>query len=120
MGEPALASPVEEGVWVRACRYDDILPESGVAVLLGGVQIAVVRAGGAVYAISNFDPFSHAYVISRGIVGDKGGVAKIASPVYKQNFALDSGRCLDDPSVSIPVYPVRVSDGFVEILLIPE
>ena len=41
---------------------------------------------------------------------------KIASPIYKQTFDLRSGACLDDPSVSIAVYGVRVREGRVEIL----
>jgi len=74
-----------------------------------------VRAGGRVYAIDNFDPFSRAYVLSRGIVGDKEGAPKIASPIYKQSFDLRTGVCLDDPSVSIAVWEVRVRDGRVEV-----
>ena len=36
-------------------------------------------------------------MISRGIVGDRGGVPKIASPIFKQSFDLRTGQCLDDP-----------------------
>ncbi|CAN98663.1 MULTISPECIES: nitrite reductase small subunit NirD [Sorangium] len=104
-------------VWVDVCGVEDIIPNTGVCALVGKRQIALVRVGEGeeVYAISNFDPFSKAFVLSRGIVGDKGGVPKIASPIYKQNFDLRSGRCLDDPGVSIPVYPLRIRDGRVEI-----
>ena len=38
---------------------------------------------------------------------------KVASPIYKQSFDLRTGRCLDDPSVSVRTFPVRVSDGRV-------
>ncbi|XXS98806.1 nitrite reductase small subunit NirD [Sorangium sp. So ce302] len=103
--------------WIDVCGVEDIIPNTGVCALVGKRQIALVRVGEGeeVYAISNFDPFSKAFVLSRGIVGDKGGVPKIASPIYKQNFDLRSGQCLDDPGVSIPVYPLRVRDGRVEI-----
>jgi nitrite reductase (NADH) small subunit len=101
--------------WVDVCDVDDVRPATGVAALLPqGDQIAVVRTReGHFHAISNFDPFSHAYVISRGIVGDRNGVPKIASPIYKQNFDLRTGACLDDPTVVLPVYPVRVVSGRV-------
>jgi len=102
--------------WVDVCALDDIVPETGVCALVGARQIAIVRAGDGVYAVDNFDPFSKAYVLSRGIVGDHGGVPKISSPIYKQSFDLRSGVCLDDPSVSIEVYSVRVRDGRVEVL----
>jgi len=71
---------------------------------------------GSVHAVGNIDPFSGAAVMSRGIVGDRGGCATVQSPLLKQAFSLEDGCCLDDPTVSVPVYPVRVtSDGFVEI-----
>ncbi len=104
---------VDEPDWVDACALDDITPDTGVAALVGGRQIAIVRVGdGAeVYAVDNFDPFSHAFVIARGIVGDRGGVPKIASPIFKQSFDLRTGQCLDDPAVRLPSYAVRLTDG---------
>ena len=102
--------------WTPVCRLDRLQPERGAAALLGDVQVALVRTpDGAVFAIGNVDPFSGAAVLSRGIVGDRGGVPTIASPVYKQAFDLRTGRCLDDPDVSVPTYPVRVTDGALEV-----
>ena len=117
----AVAVQVEESAlaWLDVCALDDILPDTGVAALVGGRQIALVRVGegagdGAeVYALDNFDPFSHAFVIARGIVGDRQGVPKIASPIFKQSFDLRTGQCLDDPAVRLTSYPVRVVEGRV-------
>lgn len=53
--------------------------------------------------------------MSRGILGDRQGVLKVASPIYKQNFDLKTGVCLDDETVSLPVYPVQVVDNQVQI-----
>ena len=115
-----LSHPLTSG-WQPVCALEDIAPNTGVCALLAGQQIAVVRVGQGeqVHAISNFDPFSKAFVLSRGIVGDRHGVAKIASPMYKQNFDLRTGQCLDDPTVAIPCYQARVRDGQVEVLLPP-
>jgi nitrite reductase (NADH) small subunit len=107
-----------EGVlsWLAVCALEDIVPDTGVAVLVSDAQVALVRVGAAdVYAISNFDPFSKAFVISRGIVGDKGAVPKIASPIYKQSFDLRTGQCLDDEAVCLPTWPVRLREGQIEI-----
>ena len=106
-----------ERPWTRVCALDDILPNTGVCGLIGLEQVAVFRVGEGteLYAIGNFDPFSRANVLSRGIVGDRGGRLKVASPIYKQNFALATGECLDDPDVSVPTYDVRVSNGIVEV-----
>jgi nitrite reductase (NADH) large subunit len=109
--EPAVEFREETPV----CRIAELQPDRGVAALLpGGDQVAVFRTQEEVYALSNVDPFSGAPVLSRGIVGDRGGVPVAVSPVYKQAFDLRTGVCVDDPSVSVPVYPVKVDqDGTV-------
>ena len=101
--------------WVDVCAIDDLVLDRGVCALVGPEQVAVFRVSpdGALYAVSNYDPFSGAFVLSRGIVGSKGDAPKVASPVYKQGFDLRTGRCLDDPSVSVMTFPVRAVDGRV-------
>jgi nitrite reductase (NADH) small subunit len=105
--------------WVEICRLERITPGTGVAAMVRNQQIAVIRArdGVAVYALSNFDPFSRAFVIARGIIGDREGIPKIASPIFKQTFDLRTGECLDDPRVRLPVFPTRVRDGRIEVLV---
>ncbi|MGH3943019.1 MAG: nitrite reductase small subunit NirD [Pseudonocardiaceae bacterium] len=103
-------------LWTPVCGYDDLIPERGVAALVDGRPVAIFRThDGALHALSNVDPFSGASVLSRGIVGDRGGRATVASPIYKQAFELATGVCLDDPDVSVPTYVVRVIDGVVQI-----
>ena len=98
-------------VWTNACAYDHLIPGRGVGVLLDdGSQAALFRLDdGSLHALGNIDPFSGAAVLSRGIVGDRGGRATVQSPILKQAFALDNGCCLDDPRVSVAVYQVRLT-----------
>jgi nitrite reductase (NADH) small subunit len=105
-------------VWTTACAYDFLIPNRGVGVLLpDGAQAALFRLDdGSLHAVGNIDPFSGAAVMSRGIVGDRGGRATVQTPIKKQAFALDDGSCLDDPEVSLPVYATRITtDGIVEV-----
>ncbi len=105
-------------IWTTACAYDRLLEGRGVGVLLDdGSQAALFRLDdGTLYAVGNVDPFSGAAVMSRGIAGDRAGRPTVQSPIKKQAFALDDGVCLDDPSISLPVYAVRhTADGYVEI-----
>lgn len=105
-------------VWTHACAYDHLIPGRGVGVLLDdGTQAALFRLDdGSVHAVGNVDPFSGAAVLSRGIVGDRGGRVTVQSPILKQAFSLEDGYCLDDPEISVPVYAVRVTDdGFVQV-----
>jgi nitrite reductase (NADH) small subunit len=101
--------------WVDVCAVDDLVLDRGACALVGDTQVALFRLSpnGDLYALSNFDPFSKAFVLSRGIVGDRKGVPKIASPVYKQSFDLRTGECLDDPQVRVPTFEVRVERGRV-------
>ncbi len=99
--------------WFDACAIDQILPNTGVACLIAGRQIALFRVGDAVFGIDNYDPFSRANVIARGIVGSRAGQLKVASPMYKQSFSLETGACFDDPSVCLETFPVRISEGRV-------
>ncbi len=102
--------------WETVCAYGRLLPERGVAALIGEVQVAIFRLhDGSVHAVGNVDPFSCAAVMSRGIVGDRAGVPTVASPIYKQVFSLLDGTCLDDADVTLPSYPVRVDDGAVQV-----
>ncbi|MEM6252302.1 MAG: nitrite reductase small subunit NirD [Cyanobacteria bacterium P01_D01_bin.156] len=103
--------------WIAICPLDAIAPNTGVNALVGTNQVAIFRIGETdeIYAIDNFDPFSKAFVMSRGIIGDRKGVLKVASPIYKQNFNLKTGACLDDDSVKLASYPARLVDGQVEV-----
>ncbi|MBA0127957.1 nitrite reductase small subunit NirD [Haloechinothrix sp. YIM 98757] len=101
--------------WTRVCSVDAVPQAGGVAALLpGGVQAAVFRVpSGAVYALSNIDPFSGAAVLARGIVGDTNGVPFVASPLHKERFDLRTGECLDDASVRVSSFDVLLDDGVV-------
>jgi len=107
---------LREAMATRVCPLEDIVPNAGVAALVDGEQVAVFRLGDdSVHALGNRDPFSGANVLSRGIVGDLKGELVVASPVYKQHFSLRTGLCMEDETVRIPVYRVRVEDGFVVV-----
>jgi nitrite reductase (NADH) small subunit len=119
---------LETAVWTTVCRLEDLAPERGAAALLDAEQVALFRlVDGRVLAVQQHDPFSDAFVLSRGIVGsrlvDGADVPTIASPMYKQVFDLTTGRCLDvagkaparDLAPDLRTWPVRVSGGVVEV-----
>ncbi|MFC5062043.1 nitrite reductase small subunit NirD [Actinomycetospora atypica] len=102
--------------WTAICPLDKLQPERGVAALVAGEPVAVFRThDDRLFALHNVDPFSGASVLSRGIVGDLGGVAVVASPLHKQHFALETGAALEDESAVVATYPVRVVNGTVEV-----
>jgi nitrite reductase (NADH) small subunit len=112
----ALPSYESSASWISVCPLAAIVPDTGAVALIGGQQIALFRLhDDRVFAIGNRDPFTGAQVLSRGLVGDRAGVVKVASPLHKQSFALETGECLDDPSRRVPTFAARVRDGMIEI-----
>lgn len=111
--------------WIDICSVDDLQPDSGVCALVEGRQVAVFSipgqgGGQEVYAIGNYDPFGKANVLSRGLCGDINGQPVVASPLYKQHFNLNTGVCLEDETVTIPAYPVRIENGSVQVSMVEQ
>jgi len=109
------AQPTDD-VWTPICEVDKLPADRGVTALVRGHAVAVfLTPDGSVYAIGNHDPFSRVTTLGRGIVGTRGDDPFVASTAARQAFDLRTGRCLDDASVSVPAYAVRVVDGVVHV-----
>lgn len=99
--------------WTDVCALEQIPVNGGVCALVGKEQVALFRLPqNQLFAISNFDPFARANVLSRGLLGNRivGGKSrlKVASPLLKHNFDLETGECLDDPTIRIKTYQVKI------------
>jgi nitrite reductase (NADH) small subunit len=105
-------------VWVALCRVDELEPLWGEAALVGDRQFALfLIPDGRLYAVSNQDPATGSFVLSRGIVGSKGDRPTIASPLHKEVYDLETGECYGSPELSLPTFPVRVLEGIVQVCL---
>lgn len=103
---------------VAVCALEAVRREAGVCALVAGEAVAVFRThDDRVFALGNLDPATGASVLSRGIVGDRtvdGAVVPfVASPLLKHPYSLLDGVCLDDATLRVPTYEVRVADGLV-------
>jgi len=108
------AALVPEPAWVAVCTVDRLWVDRGAAALVDGEQVALFRlADDTIWAVGHRDPFTGANVIARGLVGSRGDVPTVASPLHKQVFDLRTGRCLDDPDVTLGHWDVRVVDDVV-------
>lgn len=102
--------------WYEVCEYGRLRPEFGVRALVEGRHVALFRTRDEqLFAVADIDPFCGASVISRGIVGDRGGEPTVSSPMLKQVFSLRTGQCLDDAEVRLTTYPVRCAGDVVEV-----
>jgi NAD(P)H-dependent nitrite reductase small subunit len=105
--------------WTRICPLEELPDGEGVCALIGARQIALFRIAEAIYALDNFDPAGGANVLSRGILGEVHGERVIASPLYKHHYSLATGRCLEDASASVNVYPARIEQGAIWVEVEP-
>ncbi len=115
---PPSAGPQD---WTDLCSQSDLVAKSGVVAWYEGSQIALFYVpptqtdSARVYALDNHDPFSHANIIGRGLIGDIKGQRVVASPLYKQHFRLEDGQCLEDGTVMLRTWDARLVGGKVQI-----
>ncbi|WP_292602276.1 MULTISPECIES: nitrite reductase small subunit NirD [unclassified Nocardioides] len=106
----------ESGEWHAVCRLEQLEVERGATALVHGQAVAIFKMSDeTVYALGNHDPFAKASVLAKGIVGRRGDVPFVASPLHRHGFDLRTGRCLEDLAVSVPAYEVKVEGGVVHI-----
>lgn len=107
-----------EVIWETICNISDINRNTGVCALHNGEQIAIFKVGKeeSLFAIQNYDPIGEANVLSRGIVGDIDGKIVVASPLYKQQYCLMTGRCIEE-ELELKTYQVRSHEGQVQLRL---
>ena len=100
--------------WQPVCRLAELEIERGAAALVHGQAVALFRVDETtVHAVANHDPFDRHAVLARGIVGSSDGVPFVASLSHKHGFDLRTGRCLEDPHVSVATFEVKVVEGVV-------
>jgi 3-phenylpropionate/trans-cinnamate dioxygenase ferredoxin component len=103
----------EVATFVRACALSDLPEEGAIGVELNGVPVAVVRAGGEIYALS--DICSHAEVaLSEGDVYDH----TIECWLHGSCFDLRTGDPTGPPATKpVATYPVKVEGNDVLVSL---
>ena len=105
--------------WVKVGTVSDFPYDGGATVKYGKTQIAVFNfaSRGEWYATQNMCPHKKAFVLSRGLVGDANGTPKVACPLHKKTFSLETGESLSDPEYKIDTFPVRIegNDVFLEL-----
>jgi len=109
-------SPLE---WVPVGVVSDFPADGGATIKYGKTQIAVFNfaSRGEWYASQNMCPHKKAFVLSRGILGDAKGTPKVACPLHKKTFSLETGESISDPEYRIETFPVKVigDEVFLEL-----
>jgi 3-phenylpropionate/trans-cinnamate dioxygenase ferredoxin subunit len=99
------------GTYVRVCSLADIADPGAIGVEIGGLPVAVVRAGGEVFALR--DVCSHEEVpLSEGDVYDH----TLECWLHGSCFDVRTGASTGPPATRpVPVYPVKVEEDDVYV-----
>jgi nitrite reductase (NADH) small subunit len=113
--------------WVDLGSLAELEREGRLVARVGGRDVGVVRDAvtGSVHGLRNRCPH-HGGPLCLGTVHERLGGAPgnyvleqrrvLRCPWHGWEFDLETGRCLDDPSLRAAVYPVEVADGRVRLL----
>ncbi len=107
----------EVNTWYKAGKISDFPTDGGVCIKYKGRQVAIFSYDrkDAWYACQNLCPHKMEMVLSRGLLGDDDGISKVACPLHKSTFSLETGENLNGELPSIAVYPVKVEGDFVYV-----
>ena len=107
--------------WFRVGNINDFPENGGACIKYKDKQIAVYNftRKNKWYACQNLCPHKMEMVLSRGMIGDMEGIAKVACPMHKKTFSLEDGSNLNGDDYQIAIYPVKIEDenvyiGFVD------
>ncbi len=113
--------PASEMGWVMVGLADDFPNDGGATVKYGKSQIAVFNFASRSqwYATQNMCPHKRAFVLSRGIIGTAGDEPKVACPLHKKTFSLETGESLQGEEYRLKTFRVQLENGKVFVELPP-
>lgn len=109
-----------EKSWVQVGSTSDFVANIGTPVLYGDTQLAIFnnKKRGEWYCTQNMCPHKQAFVLSQGIMGSTGDdTPKVACPLHKKTFDLETGAGISDESLNIITFPVKVEGDKVLVEL---
>ncbi|MFZ5875927.1 MAG: nitrite reductase small subunit NirD [Nitrospirota bacterium] len=99
--------------FVTVAAAADLPPGGSLAVRVEDVPVALFNVSGTVHAVENVCPHAGA-ALARGARTGPGGEVVIC-PFHGWRFDVRTGRCLQVPSEAVRTFPVRVTDGAIEV-----
>ena len=97
--------------FVKVVAAETIPVGQGTLVEGRGVSVAVFNGGGGrFYACGPICPHESGPLAEGWLEGDS-----VVCPWHGFDFDLRTGRCLVDEDLAIPVYPVRMAEGAIEV-----
>ncbi|MCB1283789.1 MAG: glutamate synthase-related protein [Microthrixaceae bacterium] len=96
--------------WIDVCALDEIEDQHGLAIVIRGTDVAVLRDGDLVHALEGVCPHRGGPIADGRVVD-----GKVICPLHLWDFDLATGISPFDPRDALACFEARVSDGRVEI-----
>jgi NAD(P)H-dependent nitrite reductase small subunit len=108
----AAREPAEPAEWVAVATLDDLPPGAAVCATTGAGEVAVFNVDGGLLAVEarclhKGGPLADG-LVSNGVV---------TCPLHWWRYDLRTGERLGAPDLRLTCYPVRLTDGRIEVLL---
>lgn len=94
--------------FVDVCALEDLSTSRGLAVRVGGKDVALFRVNGAVHALEN--SCRHA---GASLAGGKLCGKVVTCPAHGWRYDVTTGSVVVAPSLAVATFPVRIADGRV-------
>ena len=108
--------------WVDVGPEENFPANAGFAVKVGNSELAVYNhlAVGKWYATQNSCPHKQLQVLSRGMIGFQGDVPKVACPIHKNTYNLETGKGISNAGLNLATFDVKLENGKVLLHLPPD
>ncbi len=108
--------------WVDCGPVSNYKKGGGAAVKISKSELAVWHHLGTDkwYAAQNSCPHKQLQVLSRGLVGFHGDVPKVACPIHKNTYNLDTGKGISNPGYNLSTFNVKEEGGTIFVQVPPD
>jgi len=107
--------------WTDVGAVEDYPRNGGGAVKIGKSELAVYHSSvtGKWYATQNSCPHKQLQVLSRGLLGMQGTTPKVACPIHKNTYNLETGKGISNPGLNLATFEAKEESGRVLVLVPP-
>ncbi len=96
--------------FTKICKIDQLKEFEGKRFIVDEIEIALIKKGSEVYAISNICPHQHSALIYDGFIEE----GYVVCPAHGWMFDLKTGK-LPSGSKGLDTYEVKISDNDVYV-----
>ncbi|PKG77180.1 nitrite reductase (NAD(P)H) small subunit [Shewanella sp. Actino-trap-3] len=104
-------------IWINVCTEASMPKGTGIAAWVAGRAVAIFNLDkDGLFALDNVDPASGVSLLARGLICEIDGELCVASPLYKQHYRLDSGRCIENNDLVVKPFEIKTEQGNIFVL----